>query len=208
MKLTLQEQVTLDAYEKNAASWSDSRNVKGYWRVELDKFYNYLPSGKLLEVGSGGGRDAQEFIEKGYDYTGTDISKGLLAEARKNNPGVTFLELSLYELDFPVNTFDGFWACATLLHMPKERIDEALQSIRRVMKDGAIGAITLKKGEGERFVEGDHVGISYKRFFSFYEEDEFKEILKRNDFTVLESYETTHSNKLWLVFFVKVNKIK
>lgn len=206
MKLTKQEKETMEAYDQNATAWADSRNVKGYWKEEKEKFYTYLPVGKILEVGAGGGRDAREFIEKGYDYIGTDISRGLLSEARKNNPGVVFLEQSLYELDFPQNTFDGVWACATLLHMPKDRIDEALQSIKRVMKDDGIIGITLKKGEGERFVEGDHVGMNYKRFFSFYEEDEFTNILKRNGFEVLESYETRHSNKAWLVFFARVKQ--
>jgi ubiquinone/menaquinone biosynthesis C-methylase UbiE len=206
MKLTQQEQVTIEAYDQNAAAWSDSRNVKGYWREELDTFYSYLPEGKVLEVGAGGGRDAKEFISHGYEYVGTDISKGLLAEARKHNPGVQFLEQSVYELDFPENTFDGFWACATLLHMPKDRIDQALQSIHTVVRDQGIGAITLKKGDGERFVEGDHVGLSYRRFFAFYQEEEFARILDRNKFEVIESYETEHSNKPWLVFFVKIRK--
>jgi ubiquinone/menaquinone biosynthesis C-methylase UbiE len=206
MKLTPQEQETIEAYDENASAWADSRNVKGYWSEEKGKFYHYFPAGKLLEIGSGGGRDANEFIEKGYEYIGTDISKGLLEQARKNNPGVTFLEQSVYELDFPENSFDGFWCCATLLHMPKERIDEALQSIYNVIKPGGVGCITLKKGEGQRFVEGDHVGMQYKRFFAFYEENEFTEILNRNNFEVLKSYETEHSNKPWLVFLVKVKK--
>ena len=90
--------------------------------------------------------------------------------------------------------------------MPKDKIDEALQSIRRVMKDKGIIGITLKKGEGEHFIEGDYVGMVYKRFFSFFKEDEFTEILKRNGFEVLESYETEHSNKPWLVFFATADK--
>lgn len=203
MKLSTQEQQTIDAYDQNAAAWADSRNTKGMWLQEKEKFLHYLPTGKILEVGAGGGRDAKELIQMGYEYIGTDISKGLLAEARKNNPDVTFLQQSVYELNFVKNTFDGFWACAILLHMPKNRIDEALQSIFAVIKPGAIGFISLKKGDGEKFVEGDHVGLQYKRFFSFYQEEEFANILKRNNFEILESYETDHSNKKWLVFFVK-----
>jgi hypothetical protein len=89
--------------------------------------------------------------------------------------------------------------------MPKDRMSEALQSIHKVIKKGGIGFISLKKGEGERFVEGDHTGkIQYKRFFSFWEEEEFTNVLQNNHFEVLESYETDHSNKKWLVFFVKV----
>lgn len=203
MKLTSQEQETLDAYNKNATAFATSRNKKGDWEQEKKKFNQYVPHGKILEVGCGGGRDAKDLLKMGYDYVGTDISEGLLKEAQKNNPTATFLKQSVYELDFPENTFDGFWACAVLLHMPKERMKEALHSIHTVLKDGGIGFISLKKGEGQGFVEGDHVGISYKRFFSFWEEDEFKSILEENGFEVVESYELEHSNKPWLVFFVK-----
>ena len=203
MKLAPQEQRTIDAYDQNAVAWAGSRNKKGVWGNEKKKFYKYLPKGKIIEVGSGGGRDAKELITHGYDYTGTDVSKGLLEEAKKNNPEATFLLQSVYELDFPDETFDGFWASAVLLHIAKDRIDEALSSIYRILKPGAIGFISLKKGEGERFVEGDHVGIQYKRFFSFFELDEFSKMLKRNSFEILESYEFDHSNKKWLAFFVK-----
>jgi len=203
LKLTAQEQQTIDAYDTNAAVWARSRNKKGDWIEEKEKFNKYLPIGKILEIGAGGGRDARDLIDMGYDYVGTDISQGLLQEAQKNNPGATFLLQSVYEIDFPDNSFDGVWACAVLLHMPKDRIDTALQSIQRVMKKDGVMFISLKKGDGEKFVEGDHVGIQYKRFFSFYEMPEFSEILLRNNFEIIESYEMDHSNKKWLAFFVK-----
>lgn len=203
MKLTPKEQQTVDAYDQNAAAWAGSRNKKGVWGNEKNKFFTYLPKGKIIDIGSGGGRDAKELINHGYDYTGTDVSKGLLAEAKKNNPGATFLFQSVYDFNFPNETFDGFWASAVLLHIPKNRIDEALSSIYRILKPGAIGFISLKKGSDEKFVEGDHVGIQYKRFFSFFELDEFTEMLKRNKFEVLESYVFDHSDKKWLAFFAK-----
>jgi len=203
MKLTPQEQQTVDAYDQNATVWAKSRNKKGDWAEEKKKLKQYVPTGKMLEIGAGGGRDARDLIDMGYEYVGTDISQGLLKEAQKNNPGATFLLQSVYELDFPDNSFDGVWACAVLLHMPKDRIDNALQSMHRVMKVGGTLFISLKKGDGEKLVEGDHVGIQYKRFFSFYEMPEFSEILLRNNFEIIESYEMDHSNKKWLAFFVK-----
>ncbi|MBP9691358.1 class I SAM-dependent methyltransferase [Candidatus Woesebacteria bacterium] len=203
MKLTPQEQETIDAYDQNAAAWAGSRNQKGVWGNEKKKFFEYLPSGKIIEIGSGSGRDAQELIAHGYEYIGTDISKGLLEIAKKRNPHASFSLQSVYNLDFPDGTFDGFWASAVLLHIPKNRIDEALQHLKRILKDGATGFISLKKGDGEKMVDGDHVGIDYKRFFSFYEQPEFTEILQRNHFEILETYVFDHSNKKWLAFFVK-----
>lgn len=204
MKLSPQEQETIDSYNQNASVFAQSRDKETAWQEELQKLKTYQSSGKVLDIGSGSGRAARDLIRLGYEYVGVDFSDGLLKESRKNNPGVQFLKQSVYDLDFPQNSFDLFWACAVLLHMPKDKIDSALQSIRRVMKKGATGCITLKKGEGEKFVEGDHSGIGYKRFFSFYQEEEFRRILEKNNFELLESYEADHSNKKWLAFFVKV----
>ncbi len=80
MKLTAQEKQTIDAYNTHANQWAQSRRSLGKWSKENEKntFQSYLPNGKILEIGSGGGWDAQELIKAGYDYTGTDISEGLL----------------------------------------------------------------------------------------------------------------------------------
>lgn len=205
MKLTSQEKQTIQAYDDNAAAWATSRNKRDDWLKQKETFKKYLTAGKILEIGSGGGRDAKDLTKMGYEYIGTDISKGLLEEAKKNNPDTKFLLQSVYELDFPKEYFDGFWACAVLLHMPKARMTEALKNIHRIIKKGGIGFITLKKGEGERFVEGDHLEkLSYKRFFSFWKLEEFTKILEENNYEILESYEIEYSNKPWLVFFVKV----
>lgn len=203
MKLTSKEQQTIKAYDDNATAWAKSRNKKGDWLKEKQIFKKNLPQGRILEIGSGAGRDAKDLINLGYEYIGTDISKGLLEEAKKNNPAATFLLRSVYELDFPKATFDGFWACAVLLHVAKNRMNKALKSIHKVIKKEGIGFISLKKGDGEKFVEGDHVGIEYKRFFSFWKLDEFTKILKEAQFEILQSYEMDHTGKTWLAFFVK-----
>lgn len=64
MKLTKQELETMVAYDQNAAAWAESRNIKGYWKEEIGKFFNLLPSGKLLEVGSGGEEMRKSLLQK------------------------------------------------------------------------------------------------------------------------------------------------
>ena len=154
-----------------------------------------LPSGKVLEIGSGAGKDAQALIQMGYEYTGTDASKGLIDLAQQRNPGAKFENKSVFDLDYPDNTFDGFWTAATLLHIPKSRIDEALGTIRRVVKPGGVGFISLKQGEGEK--EDPNTG----RWFSYYSRDEFADILEGNSFRV-ENFEVRAGQKdTWLVFY-------
>ena len=201
MQLTPEEKITLETYNTTAKQWSEKHATVDFWEQEMEIFRKLLPSGKILEIGSGGGRDARELIALGYAYVGTDISTGLIEMAKKANSHVTFLAQSVYDLDFPEGTqFDGFWASAVLLHIPKTKINEALQQIRKFMRDGAVGFISLKQGDGERLEED-------KRFFAYYSEKEFRKVLQRNNFEVVQTTVHPMSGKTtWLCFFVQVHK--
>ena len=201
MELTAEEKITLETYNATAKQWSEKHATVGFWKEEMGTFRKLLPSGKILEIGSGGGRDAKELIALGYEYVGTDISTGLIEVAKRENPHATFLSQSVYELDFPEGTkFDGFWASAVLLHIPKVRINAALQHIKKFMRDGAVGFISLKQGDGERIEED-------KRFFVYYYEEEFRQVLQGNSFEVVQTTVRSMSGKTtWLCFFVRVHK--
>jgi len=209
MSLTKKEKETVEAYDAQAKNWTSQHQTPGFWKKEMDKFQDLLASGKILEIGSGGGRDAKELRKRGYLYTGTDVSEGLIRQARKANPNTTFIHQSVYDLDFPKDSFDGFWASAVLLHIPKDRISEALAKIHDVVKPDGIGFISVKEGEGEKMVSEDvQIGnMGFSRFFSFFKREEFAEILKNNGYEILEFiYHPMSEKTKWLVFFVKVKK--
>ncbi len=206
-QLTPEERMTLETYNSAAEQWSNMRVAHGLWEEELKIFKELLPSGKILEIGSGSGIDAKALIALGYEYIGTDISAGLLNVAKKENPGVSFLNQSVYDLNFLEGTqFDGFWASAVLLHIPKSKIDMALQRIRKFVRVEGAGFITLKRGEGERLEDLVYENSKHKRLFSYYSEEEFKSILQRNNFEVVRAYTKSRppSDTAWLCFFVRV----
>lgn len=210
MNLTTEEGMTLDTYDAIAKQWSEEHAIPGFWREEMRTFQEFLPFGKVLEVGSGGGRDAKELIAFGYKYTGTDISSRFVEVAKEKIPEATFLVQSVYDLKFPDDTrFDGFWASAVLLHIPKTKIGKALQRIRNYMRGGGIGFISLKRGEGEKLEErlADSNSRNDKRFFAYYSEKEFSNVLLKNGFEVVRAQVRKMSEKTtWLCFFVRVVK--
>lgn len=118
-ELTPEERLTIATYNKQAESWSSNHASAGFWGEEMARLKELLPSGRILEIGASGSRDANELIEAGYTYLGTDISASLLDQARKNNSGVRFEEVSVYDLDYD-ELFDGFWCSAVLLHIPRD----------------------------------------------------------------------------------------
>lgn len=199
--------LTDEYYNKTAPEWAGSHNTANFWGEHMVRFHELLPSGKILEIGSGAGRDAKELIELGYDYLGIDPSEGMLNIAKETNPSAEFLNIGISDLD-KENEFDGFWASASLLHIPKNQMDQALQNIHKAMKTGAIGFISLKKhiddGADER-VEKDDKG---ERFFSYWTEEGFEEVLKKNGFELAAEVveKKVGERTTWLIFQVRTLK--
>ena len=210
-QLTEQERKTIRFYNEQGRNWVQKRepNKESLWATEIEELHRLLPAGKLLEIGVGGGKEARLLIKKGYDYVGVDASIGILEVAKQYLPANTALYVaSLHELPFEDNLFDGFWTAATLLHIPKDRINDALQSIKRVIKTGGVGFISLREGVGEGL---DDAGTG--RWFALYQEEEFTKILNNNGFDVLACAKRiqpscTVKGRGWIMFFVRVVKNK
>ncbi len=204
--LSAEEEVTLNTYNNIAHDWVTRNYSLDFWKEEYKIFQNYLPSGKIIDLGCGGGRDSVWFLKNKYSYTGIDISEGMIHEARKRHPDAEFLQQSLYELDFPKNSFDGFWSVCSLLHIPKEKINLVLGSIKAILKQGAIGFISIK--QGTKFVKKAWHESGKERFFAYYEQDEFSKILETEGFSILQTGvrppENSDQDGTYLIFYVKL----
>jgi SAM-dependent methyltransferase len=198
---------TIETYDNNAAQWATSHMDGSEWGPTMQAFNALLPSGKILEIGCGGGRDASKLLGLGYDYLGTDASAGMVQAARANTPSAQFEQRSVYDLAGLHAKFDGFWACAVLLHIPKNQIDEALQSIKACLKSDAIGMISIKDGDKEDFEIRDQAGAHEERLFAYWRKDEFLDVLTRNGFALCDyTYRPVSKRTNWHIFLVKNQK--
>lgn len=191
---------TVEYYDNQANTWSASHggdDDESWWKDEMTRFKEYLPNGKVIEIGSGVGKDAQALISLGYDYVGTDASIGLLELARQRNPLALFVKKYIHELDSSLGEFDGFWASAVLLHIPRDEMINSLLVISSVLKKDGIGFITMKEGEGEQIDE------KTGRLFTYYKEHEFRDVLESTGFFVLEVKKRDTEKDNWLIFYVK-----
>jgi SAM-dependent methyltransferase len=193
------EKGTIQYYDKHAEQWAVSHEGDeefSYWQHEMGQLHERLPTGRLLEIGCGPGRDAAALTAMGYDYVGTDASSGFLKVAQRRNPTSRFLHMAVQDLEFPEGYFDGFWGAAVVLHIPKKSIDASLERIGHVVRRDGIGFISLIQGEGER---ADTDG----RWRTFYQQDEFDAILRKNSFRTIEETIRPEARKTWLTFLVK-----
>ncbi|TIU20920.1 MAG: class I SAM-dependent methyltransferase, partial [Mesorhizobium sp.] len=71
---------TVRSYDTVAAEYAAEAAVMPEWvATEIDAFVTELGgSGRVLEIGSGGGRDALELEKRGISVRRTDISKGFV----------------------------------------------------------------------------------------------------------------------------------
>lgn len=105
----------------------------------------------VVDVGCGYGRCLDTILELGaLKYLGIDPSQEQIRLARLLNPGVPFEVGDIYELGakYP-NTFDGYYMAAVLMCLPRDRVKEALLSVRASLKQGAVGLLSAPKGAGE-----------------------------------------------------------
>ena len=171
---------TISYYDKNAAEFCKN-TIDADMSFCRDKFLKYLKIGSdILDAGCGSGRDSVAFKQLGYHVTAMDASPEICKEAEKVL-GQKVLCKTFEELD-DKNVYDGIWACASLLHVPKERMEDVLCRLKRALKDGGVFYASFKYGDEEKVVNG--------RLFSNYDERSLRVLMSENGFEILELFVT------------------
>lgn len=137
---------------------------------------------RILDAGCGPGRDTRWFHERGFQVVGVDLSAGMLAEARRRAPGVDFRQADLRQLDFPEGYFDGIWASASLLHLPRADVARVLASFNRLLGHGYL-YLTVKAGQGDEVTERVY-GPGHRRRFTYFSRPEIELLVERASFDV------------------------
>lgn len=172
----------MDFYDQNAATYASSSCAHDLGFL-IDPFCDRIPAtGRILDLGSGAGRDSLAMARRGLQVVSLDRSRGMLREHQSRGGGA-LVQADLSWLPFRPQAFDGIWACASFLHVPKARLVFALTEAGRVLRPEGILFVSLKLGEGE---STDPEG----RWWSFYQEDELVERLALAGFGLIEKSRT------------------
>ncbi|OQC11862.1 MAG: tellurite resistance protein TehB [Firmicutes bacterium ADurb.Bin080] len=169
---------TIEYYNNNPEKYVGN-TISADMRQIYDIFLKYVPNdGHILDVGCGSGRDSLYFISKGYNIESIDGSIEMCINAEsligKKVKCVMFQNLEYF------NEFDAAWACASLLHIPKEEQKLVWGKLYMALKDKGIIYASYKKGA----FEGERDG----RFFLDYEEDMLSKLVYDSGFTMLEKW--------------------
>ena len=186
---------TLNYYNENAKEYFETtKNLK---TTEIYKEFLSMvkPSGKVLDLGCGSGRDSLYFKNAGFDVTSVDGSIELAKEAEKLiNQEVIVSKFEDFKSE---ERFDGIWACASLLHVRRENIGEVLRNLADNLNKGSVFYLSFKYGDDEYIDERG-------RYFNCYKEEGFEKMVSSiKEYKVKSMYKTGDSlggraNLTWL----------
>ena len=140
-----------DAYaERYAEVTKDGRSEAG--AEAFDTFLAHVkPAGRILEVASGPGWDADLMESRGFTVRRTDISDGFIAVQARRNKHVERLDLLRDNLG---RHYDGLVALYVLQHIPRMLVDGLMERMAHAIAPEGALLLSFQIGEGERTETG------------------------------------------------------
>lgn len=140
---------TLDYYNQNAEEFVASTVAVDFNEIQ-DRFIEKLSGKNVLDFGCGSGRDTKYFLKAGLSVTAVDGSEEMCRYASEYT-GIKVQHMLFQELS-EKNTYDGIWACASILHLSKTKLCQVILKMVDALRVGGIIYTSFKYGdfEGER----------------------------------------------------------
>lgn len=171
---------SIDYYNQYAAKVYEDTINQDMGEI-MKQFLELLEEGDtILDLGCGSGRDSLTFYELGYDVTPLDAAEEMCKLAEIHT-GLEVLQMTSEDMEFD-DVFDGIWASASLIHVPKDEMIPLLGKLAKSLKEDGILYMSFRKGELE--------GFSGKQFFSDYTKKELERLLEHSgQFQTLKMWE-------------------
>ena len=142
------DQPTLAAYAREAATLAASyRTIAPPLAAQITRWFP--AEGRILDIGSGSGRDLVWLREQGYDAVGLEPCDEMREAALQAYPALTgYLRAGSLPLPSPDQDapYDAILCSAVLMHLPQELWFDAIYSMRESLRDGGVLLVTLSTG--------------------------------------------------------------
>ena len=148
------QQSTLSYYRDNLNAFV-ADTLTADMSYARDRFLRSLQASsapRILDFGCGSGRDTKAFLDLGYAVDAADGSEELCRSASEFT-GIHVRHMLFQELDAEAY-YDGIWACASILHLPKEELSDVLRRIAAALKQNGVLYTSFKYGNYEGMRDG------------------------------------------------------
>ncbi len=160
---------TVASYDITAEQYTEEWFDRGL-DDHLARFAEMLPQGGcVLDVGGGHGRDSLALALMGFDMFLIDLSTRLMAAGRRRGVAVPMAQADLRFMPFRDACFDGLWACASLVHLPRADMTPALREMARVTVPGGVLFLSMRTGRGSGW---ECLQGGLRRFYTYCSGDE------------------------------------
>ena len=162
---------TVRAYDRDAATYAAAgAAMPASVRSDIEDFAAVLGAGsRVLEIGSGGGRDAARMEALGLQVRRTDITPGFVELLREQGHEADLLDPLVDDLDSRDGPYDAVWANASLLHVARGDLPMVLERLAAVTRPGGLLRISVKEGDGDGW--STHGSIRSPRHFTYWRSD-------------------------------------
>ena len=133
------DQQTVKYYDQQAVETATKYRAvdQSAWRRQFQD--TFQAGGRVLDVGSGSGRDVALLLELGFDAYGTEPAEGMRLETVRAFPQLAD-RIFPFGLPLPEDAdvggpFDGVVCSAVLMHLPEADLFNAAFSLKRVLRE-------------------------------------------------------------------------
>jgi predicted TPR repeat methyltransferase len=148
-------------------------------------------SGRVLELGSGTGRDALEFEARGLIVDRTDAAQSFLKHLRESGTPARHLNALTDDFGGP---YDAIFANAVFLHFSAAELVGVLNRARAALSAKGILAFTVKEGDGGAWTTAK---LGQPRFFRYWRPDLLRSALAEQGWTIVDLERVTAAED-WL----------
>lgn len=174
---------TIDSYNLAVNTYIEEspQFVTDELKVWIDGVLSRLnKDAKILEIGSGSGKDAAYFKSQGFIMELTDASKGFVEYLKNKNYDARVFNVLADEIN---SRYDLVFADAVFLHFTEDELRTVLMKVHTALYTTGQLAFTVKVGDGD---ESTTRKLGHARYFHYWQEDDITALLKQTGYSNIQ----------------------
>ncbi len=176
--------------ENYAKQFRDEVDKKPFDRKMLDWLAEKVGGlGVICDMGCGPGQIASYLHSQGVEVCGVDLSQAMVRQAQGLNPDIPFQRGDMLALAHVAeNSYGGIAAFYSIVHIPRQKVVQALQELKRVLRPKGVLLLAFHIGQGITHLD-EFLDKEVSLDFFFFETEEVKDYLKTAGFELEEAIE-------------------
>ncbi len=189
---------TIHTYDHIAANFAARWHGRDVLARDVVRFAELVvPGGLVLDVGCGPGYDTAVLRQHGLWAIGLDLSWGMMQAGRQRGVMADFVQADMRYLPVGATAVAGIWACASLLHLPREMALPVLTAFAHRLAPGGVLYVSLKLGQGDGWTAAPDAP-ERSRFFTYWQPETFDPLLIQAGFQIVDGWSQPGSHAHWL----------